>query len=178
MIRRTTNEDIGELIDLVKSVYVNPPYKKYVDGQAWKDYVARNISLVNDDGGKVIAHGGLEINGDYGILSRSFVSLDRRDEGIYGELVQRRIDIAQERGLKYLETHAVAYTDVVQKTLIERFGFVPVDLHMSGCADVMGTGNSGSLVTLMKPLVRFKKSDSADYSDLKLHPKVVEMIGN
>lgn len=152
IIRQAENRDIAPLIALVSSVYKNPPYQNYGSMEAWSEFIRNNHSLVCEDKGRIVAHGALEIMTDKGILSRSFVDETYRQKGLYSELVQQRIKKAQQHALGYLETYAATYTDLGQRILIERFGFIPTGIRLLEAEDVMNIGQRESLVVLRKPL--------------------------
>jgi N-acetylglutamate synthase-like GNAT family acetyltransferase len=154
MIRATRRSDIEEVIQLASEVFSHLPYKKYGDFREWEKFIDKNISMVEESDGKIIGHTALEQHEHYGVLSRSFIHKNYRNTGIYNSFIQRRIDMARNMGLLLLETKVVTYTDVVQKTFIEKYGFIPVGLELLSCeSDVMNTGQRESLVVLRKPLM-------------------------
>lgn len=153
MIRETTKNDLEQIIDLVSRIYIRPPYLEYLDKEAWIEYIQKNRSLIYEENGKIHAHASLEGNGHFGVLARSFVREGFRNQGIYSNLVASRIKIARQQGLHYLDTYAATYSDVVQRVLIDRFGFFAIGFFPLACDDVSDIGQQESLVKLRKPLL-------------------------
>ncbi len=155
-VRAAEERDVDSLIELASDVYLRVPYG-YDKKQNWLNFIKEHYSYVVDSGGNIVGHGGLELNyryydkdRRYGKLCRSFIHKQFRRLGLYEELTKIRLFDAERAGLQYVDAKAVTYTDVVQRVLIEKFGFVPIGLELNALEGLIQEGVKESLVLLRK----------------------------
>jgi len=152
-IRVAEERDTDALVSLVSELYDYPPYD-YVDENGWLRFIKNNYSLVCEDNGKIIGHGGLEMfHLGFGVMARSFVHPDFRRKGVYSGLVEKRLDEAEEIGFNYVDANVVTYDVGVQRVLIEKFGFIPVGLKLLELPPIFEGKPMESLVVLRKAIV-------------------------
>lgn len=121
IIREMIEEDIDQVLEIEKEAFETPWSREAFVLELVKNQLARYIVAEKD--GKIVGYGGLWLILDEGHITNIAVSSSYRGQGIGNLLVERLIEICEERGINNM-TLEVRKSNLVAQSLYKKYDFI------------------------------------------------------
>lgn len=121
IVREMTEEDIDEVLEIEKEAFTTPWTREAFVLELIKNQLARYVVAEIDE--KIVGYGGLWLILDEGHITNIAVSSQYRGQGIGNLLVERLIEICEEKGISNM-TLEVRKTNFVAQSLYKKYDFI------------------------------------------------------
>ncbi|WIV12003.1 ribosomal protein S18-alanine N-acetyltransferase [Proteiniborus sp. MB09-C3] len=121
IVREMAEKDIDEVIEIEKEAFETPWSREAFVLELIKNQLARYVVAEKD--GKIAGYGGLWLILDEGHITNIAVSSAYRGQGIGNMIVEKLIDICEEREIKNM-TLEVRKSNLIAQSLYKKYDFI------------------------------------------------------
>ncbi len=133
IIRGMTEKDIDEVLEIEKEAFETPWSRDAFVLELIKNQLAKYI--VADKDNKIVGYGGLWLILDEGHITNIAVRASFRGQGIGNLLLEKLIDICEEREINNM-TLEVRKSNLVAQALYKKYGFLDCGIRKGYYTDI------------------------------------------
>lgn len=167
MIRLATEEDVKDILRLIKKVYRSHTLMKLAQGELAKQLQSKKYySFIYECDG-IVGHAGLKILENIGLFNALVVDPEHRKKGVGKELFEIREQFAENQNLEYLVGYSMMQHVGSQLLYSDKFIPVGIDIYdeniYNNTDSIFNRSSSNAELVLCRPLLNGIKTLKINY---------------